>query len=161
MINNNFNVELLAPAGSYEKMLTAFHFGADAVYLGLKQGSARAGADNFTWKELEETLQYAHKRNCRVYLALNTLFTDSELEETVQNAKKASHLGVDAIIVQDVGLANKLRQLPTQIHASTQMGIATPEGVRFLKQEGFHRVITARELSLDELTALCKEGLPD
>ena len=152
--------ELLVPAGNAECAKAAIQNGADAVYLGLKQGSARAGADNFTWNELEDTLQYAHKRNCRVYLALNTLFTDGELEETLQNAERAGQLGIDAIIVQDVGLASKLRHLPTQIHASTQMGIATPEGVRFLKQEGFHRVITARELSLDELSALCKEGLP-
>lgn len=152
--------ELLVPAGNAECAKAAIQNGADAVYLGLKQGSARAGADNFTWNEFEDTLQYAHKRNCRVYLALNTLFTDAELQDAIQNATKAAKLGVDAIIVQDVGLAKRIHHLPTQIHASTQMGISTPEGVRFLKEQGFHRVITARELSIPELAALCKEGLP-
>ncbi len=152
--------ELLVPAGNAECAKAAIQNGADAVYLGLKQGSARAGADNFTWNELEETLQYAHKRNCRVYLALNTLFTDTELPDAIESATRAAELGVDAIIVQDVGLGRNLLHLPTQIHASTQMGIATPEGVRFLKTQGFHRVITARELSLEELTVLCQEGLP-
>lgn len=152
--------ELLVPAGNAACAKAAIQNGADAVYLGLKQGSARAGADNFTWNEFEDTLQYAHKRNCRVYLALNTLFTDTELKDAIQSATEAARLGVDAIIVQDVGLAKHIRHLPTQMHASTQMGVATPEGVRFLKEQGFHRVITARELSIPELAALCKEGLP-
>lgn len=160
--------ELLAPAGNQECAIAAIQNGADAVYLGLKQGSARAGADNFTWNELEETLKYAHMRNCRVYLALNTLLTQDELEQATQDALRAANAGVDALIVQDMGLSSKLLKLReerhftrnTQIHASTQMSVATKEGALFLKKQGFDRLITARELSLTELTQLCQVGLP-
>ncbi len=160
--------ELLAPAGSPSCAVAAIQNGADALYLGLKQGSARAGADNFTWNELEETLEYAHTRHCRVYLALNTLFNHEELKQAVADAHKAASLGVDALIIQDIGLAATLLaqrasgQFPatTQIHASTQMSVATPAGARFLKEQGFDRLITARELSIEELQALCQAGLP-
>lgn len=160
--------ELLAPAGNAACVIAAVQNGADAVYLGLKQGSARAGAENFTWDELEETLQYAHKRHCRVYLAINTLFTETELPATLSDAKKAGNLGVDALIVQDLGLGSRLLQmrakgeLPahTEIHASTQMSIAAKEGAAFLKSQGYDRLITARELSIEELTELCQGPLP-
>ena len=101
--------ELLAPAGNALCAIAAIQNGADAVYLGLKQGSARVGADNFTWQELEETLQYAHRRACRVYLALNTLFTEEELPKALDDAKRASELGVDALIVQDIGFGGYWR----------------------------------------------------
>lgn len=160
--------ELLAPAGNALCAIAAIQNGADAVYLGLKQGSARVGADNFTWQELEETLQYAHRRACRVYLALNTLFTEEELPKALDDAKRASELGVDALIVQDIGFGGtllKMRaegQLPahTEIHASTQMSIAAKEGAAFLKSQGYDRLITARELSLEELTELSQGPLP-
>lgn len=160
--------ELLAPAGNPECAVAAIQNGADAVYLGLKQGSARAGADNFTWNELEETLKYAHVRDCRVYLALNTLFSDSELAQATEDALGAANLGIDALIVQDMGLARRLLTLraegilpgATQIHASTQMSVATKEGALFLKEQGFDRLITSRELSLTELTELCRADLP-
>ena len=126
--------ELLAPAGNVACAIAAVQNGADAVYLGLKQGSARAGADNFTWQELEETLQYAHQRNCRVYLAINTLFTEDELPQALGDAKKAGDLGIDALIVQDLGLGSSLLQMRatgkipahTEIHASTQKSRVRP-----------------------------------
>lgn len=160
--------ELLAPAGNPECAIAAIQNGADAVYLGLKQGSARAGADNFTWKEFEKTLQYAHKRNGRVYLALNTLFTPEELPKAIQDATQASFLGADALIVQDLGFGNQLLALRregaiplhTEIHASTQMSISAKEGAVFLNNQGYDRLITARELSIEELTELCTGVLP-
>lgn len=160
--------ELLAPAGNAACAVAAIQNGADAVYLGLKQGSARAGADNFTWKELEDILHYAHKRDCRVYLALNTLFTAEELPGALENARRASQLGVDALIVQDLGFGSTLLQMRTngefpphtEIHASTQMSVAGKEGAAFLKNQGYDRLITARELSLAELTDLCAGPLP-
>ena len=94
--------ELLAPAGDKECAEYAISAGADAVYLGLQAGSARAGAKNFTFEELNETLRYAHERGCRVYLALNILESDGELDETAERAARAANLGVDAIIVQDL-----------------------------------------------------------
>ena len=160
--------ELLAPAGNAACVIAAIQNGADAVYLGLKQGSARAGADNFTWKELEDTLQYAHKHHCRVYLALNTLFSQEELPRALEDARRASLLGVDAIILQDIGFGSRLLQmrregeLPpyTEIHASTQMSIASKEGAAFLKNQGYDRLITARELSLEELKDVSQGPLP-
>lgn len=157
--------ELLAPAGSFACLKAAVQSGADAVYLGLKTGSARMGAENFTFEELEQALRYAHIRGVRVYLALNTLFFEETFETGYQTAKKAAQLGVDALILQDLGLAAEIgksrRDFPCELHASTQMSVYNEEGLHFLKNLGFDRCIAARELSLAEIAQLCSAGIMD
>ena len=167
MKNNNNNIpnrslvlpELLAPAGSFDCLKAAVSNGADAVYLGLKNGSARMGAENFTFEQLEEAVSYAHLYGVKIYLALNTLFSDYEISSAYEDAKKAANLGVDAIILQDLGLSQRILQnrqdFPCEIHASTQMSIFNPNGLHFLEDMGFDRCITARELSIDEIHELC------
>lgn len=151
-------IELLAPAGSYDAFLAAVENGANAVYLGGKQLNARQSAGNFDEQELEKAIDYAHLRGVSVYLTMNTLVLDSEFEQAVEFAKVAYRLGIDAIIVQDLGFAAAIReQLPeVHLHASTQMTTYSPEGVKELEQLGFSRVVLARELSLDEIDYICK-----
>ena len=155
--------ELLAPAGSFDCLKAAVQNGADAVYLGLKQGSARMAADNFSLSELKEAVSYAHTREVRVYLAINTLMFDNELEFAYQMAKEADSIGVDALILQDLGLAKKILKNKSsfncEIHASTQMSVYNSEGVKMLKKLGFDRCITARELSVKEINELCDSNL--
>lgn len=157
--------ELLAPAGSFACLKAAVQNGADAVYLGLKTGSARMGAENFTLAELEEAIRYAHIRGVRVYLALNTLLFENEIDAAYETAKNAVRIGVDALILQDLGLAAKIcrnrNEFPCELHASTQMSIYNESGLNFLKQMGFDRCITARELSVAELTRLCAVQIMD
>lgn len=151
-------MELLAPAGTYEAFLAAVENGADAVYLGGKSFSARANASNFSIEELQQILTYAHLRGVKIHLTMNTLLDDSELPEAFAFAKEAYQLGVDAIIVQDLGLATMLHQafpdLP--LHASTQISAHSLEGVEMLAKLGFSRVVLARELSLDEIRFICE-----
>ncbi len=151
-------IELLAPAGSYEAFLAAVENGANAVYLGGKQLNARQSAGNFDEQELEKAIDYAHLRGVAVYLTMNTLVLDSELEQAIEFAKVAYSLGIDAIIVQDLGFAAAIReQLPeVHLHASTQMTTYSLEGVKELEQLGFSRVVLARELSLSEIEYICK-----
>lgn len=162
-LNNNNVPELLAPAGSFLCLKAAVQSGANAVYLGLKKGSARMGAENFTFEELEEAVKYSHIRGARVYVALNTLFFENEIDEAYETARRAASLGIDALILQDIGLARKISEhrelFPCELHASTQMSVYNIEGLRKLKELGFSRCITARELSIDEITALCKADI--
>ena len=119
------------------------------------------GAENFTIEELGEAVRYAKIRGVRVYLALNTLFYEHELNAAYDTARRAAETGCDALILQDIGLAYRIFQnrhnFPCEIHASTQMSIYNPEGLQFLKKMGFDRCIAARELSVPEIAALCKE----
>lgn len=155
--------ELLAPAGSFDCLKAAVQNGADAVYVGLKTGSARMGADNFSIEELKEAVAYAHIRGVRVFLAFNTLFFKDELQQAYNLAKEAAQTGIDALILQDLGLASLILankdEFGCEIHASTQMSVYNKEGVKLLKNLGFDRCITARELSVNEISELCKENL--
>ena len=152
--------ELLAPAGSYEGLVSAVQSGADAVYLGLTQFSARKNAANFSLDELERGIFYAHLRDAKVYVALNTLVTDSELPSVVDLAVEADRLGVDAFLFQDIGLATVLRgRLNADFHASTQMTVWNKEGAEVLSKLGFKRVVTARELSVEEIKKICDLGV--
>ncbi len=154
--------ELLAPAGNIEAGYAALFYGADAVYLGLTKFSARAGALNFTFEELDEFCAYAHKLDRKVFVALNTILTVDEIKELPQVFRAIDKAKVDALIIQDLGvfyLAKKL--IPhIELHASTQMAIHNAEGARFLKNLGFRRVVLARELTLDEIKKIAKE-VPD
>lgn len=123
------------------------------------------GAENFTLGELEEAVRYAHIRGVRVYLALNTILFENELDTAYDTAKAAVRIGVDALILQDLGLAAKIcrnrQEFPCELHASTQMSIYNEAGLKFLKQMGFNRCITARELSVAELSRLCEIQIMD
>lgn len=150
--------EFLAPAGSMESVKAAVLCGADAVYIGAKQYSARAGAKNFDRAELCDAVRYCHVRGVKVYLALNTLLADSELAEAADIIKEACSLPIDAVIVQDMGLASFLRKAcpGLRLHASTQLSVHTPAGAKELYEQGFSRVVLARELSKDEIKEIAE-----
>ncbi|AFV23811.1 peptidase U32 [Methanolobus psychrophilus R15] len=151
--------ELLAPAGDRESLIAAVENGADAVYLGIKDFSARAYAGNFTVDEFREGLDYAHLRGVKVFVTLNTLIKDQEIEKAVNLMYTLDELGADAIIVQDIGLLSLARELlpGLPVHASTQMTIHNTEGVRFLQDMGISRIVLAREVSLKEIRTIKKE----
>lgn len=146
-------IELLAPAGEWDAFIAAVENGADAVYLGGQLFNARQFAGNFDLPKLEAALKYAHARGVNIYLTMNTLILDSELKEAVEFVEKAYSMGIDGIIVQDIGLAGILKALfpGLPLHASTQMTIYNLEGVRKLEKMGFKRVVLARELSIEEI----------
>ncbi len=153
--------ELLAPAGEYDSALAALHYGADAIYAGLARFSARAEAVNLSPDELEHIVTYAHSLTPRrrVYVTLNTLLRTDELPDLVRSLALCERVGVDAIIVQDLGVARLARRhFPDlRLHASTQLAIHNLEGARAAADLGFRRVTLARELTLDELRAIAAE----
>lgn len=152
--------EILAPVGSLEMLESAVRCGADAVYLGAKEFSARQNAENFSLEELKNAIDFCHIRNVKVYLTLNILIKESEFESAFELAQAAYNLGIDAVIIEDLGLAQILREkIPElSLHASTQMSVHTPAALTILKEMGFKRVVVARELSNTELTAICKKA---
>ncbi len=147
--------EILAPAGSADALKAAVRCGAAAVYLGTDAFNARKHAQNFAGDALKEAVAYCHIRGVQVHLTLNTLIRENEMEKAIDIAIRAQEYGVDALIVQDVGLARRLRAiLPDMpLHASTQLSCHSPEGVRFLRDQGFTRVVLSREMSLEEIRA--------
>ena len=145
-------VELLAPAKDYASAVAAVHYGADAVYIGGAKFGARQAAGNSA-EEIARVVEYACRYGVRVHAALNTLVWDDELEEAERQARELIAAGVDALIVQDMAL--RRMSLPVELHASTQVCNSTPEGARFLGEAGFARVILERNLSLDEIRAIC------
>lgn len=150
--------ELLSPAGSPESLRAAVECGADAVYLGWGSFNARQSAKNFSDEEFSEALQYCHERGVKVYLTLNTLVSDRELDAALACAKTASNLGVDAVLVQDLGLFDLLRRaLPDlPLHASTQMSLFTSGGACEAAEDGCERVVIARECSRADTEGICK-----
>ena len=146
-------IEILAPAGSYDSFRAAILAGADAVYAGGPRFGARAYATNFTEESLLEAIDYAHLHGRKFYLTVNTLLKDSEIETLDSYLRPLYEGGLDAIIVQDFGVLEYVRNhFPElEIHASTQMTITGPEGAKFLQEEGATRVVPARELSLQEI----------
>lgn len=147
------NIELLAPAGTYEAFIAAVENGADAVYMGGKLFNARANASNFGLDELQKIVQYAHLRNVKIHITMNTLLDDLEIKDALNFAYDIYKIGVDAVIVQDLGLASILhKHLPLlELHASTQLSTHNLEGVKELAKLGFSRVVLARELSIEEI----------
>ena len=148
--------ELLAPAGSMGALRAAVSSGADAVYLGGKRFSARQYAENFGDRELGEAVDFAHGRGVRVYAAVNILLHDRELPDAAEYLVLLSETGVDAVIVQDPGLAALAREvIPSlPLHASTQMTIRNSAGLAWAASLGMRRAVLARELSLGELETL-------
>ena len=153
--------ELLAPAGGLAAALTAFDYGADAVYAGLQKFNARERTENFTLEEMSKLIAYAHKINKKVYITFNTLIKESELEEVAEHLYEISCLQPDAVIVQDIGVVRIIREyFPNlEIHASTQMGIHNSAGVNFAAKLGIKRVILERQVSLAELKQINKNSI--
>lgn len=149
----NNKPEILAPAGSMESLIAAVRCGANAVYLGTKGINARRGATNFTFEELKQAVEYCHARNVKIYIALNILISDSERELAYKTVEAGLSLGVDAFIIQDLGLAKIIHShFPTaRMHASTQCSVNSPEGFKALEKMGFVRAVLPREMSLDEI----------
>ncbi|MCE9563526.1 MAG: DUF3656 domain-containing protein [Planctomycetes bacterium] len=145
--------ELLAPAGDWEAMRAAVANGANAVYFGLSNFNARARAANFEAAELPTIMRFLHARNVRGFVTLNTLIFSDELPAVTEFVKAIADAGVDAVIVQDLGLVRLIKSLaPTlAVHASTQMTLTEPRGIKFVRELGVERVVLARELSLSDI----------
>ena len=156
---NNY-IELLSPVGDFDCLKAAVQNGADSVYFGADTFSARASATNFSLENLPEAINYAKLRNVQTHLTLNTLIKNNEMTEAINIAKIAYESGIDAIIVQDLGLAKYLIEnfpdLP--IHASTQMTIYNLEGALLAEELGFTRAVLSRELSCTEIEHICKNS---
>lgn len=154
--------ELLAPAGDLDAAYAAFHYGADAVYLGLQRFSARAEAANFSPEDLSEIVGFAHSAVPRksVFVAFNTLVQDHELDEAIEQLALLEATGVDAVIVQDLGIARLARTYfpRLELHASTQLAIHNVAGAIAARELGFSRVTLARELTLKEMASIVREG---
>ena len=153
-------MELLAPAGSMEALRAAVCNGADAVYLGADTFNARMNARNFSAADLQEAVVYCHVRGVKVHLTLNTLVLDREMPRAAELIRLAASCGVDAFIVQDLGMVSLCRQLAPDvpIHASTQMSIHSLEGVMEAAALGCSRVVLARELPAEEIAHICKKS---
>ena len=153
-------MELLAPAGSMEALRAAVCNGADAVYLGADTFNARMNARNFSAADLQEAVVYCHVRGVKVHLTLNTLVLDREMPRAAELIRLAASCGVDAFIVQDLGVVSLCRQLAPDvpIHASTQMSIHSLEGVMEAAALGCSRVVLARELPAEEIAHICKKS---
>ena len=149
-------IELLAPAGNFEALQAAVAAGADAVYLGLDVFNARRGADNFTMPTLRQACDFAHLRGVKVYLTFNTIVFEHEMKHAMETVRQAYRAGVDAFIVQDLGIASEIqRTLPqARVHISTQMNTHSIAGVEAAALLGAKRVTFARELSLEQIALL-------
>ena len=145
-------VELLSPAKNAEVGMEAIRHGADAVYIGAPRFSARAAANN-AWEGIARLLRFAHLYRAKVLLALNTILDDEELEAAGEIIRRSYEMGVDALIIQDMGIL-RLDLPPIALHASTQADVRTPEKVEFLSDMGFQRVVLARELSLQQMAGI-------
>ena len=152
-------VELLAPAGSLEKLKTAILFGADAVYCGGLNFGLRAGADNFTLEELQEGIRYAHNRDKKVYLTLNMIPHNEDLNKLPEYIEKLKTLDIDALIISDPGVFSMVRENwpEIEIHISTQANNVNWASALFWKQQGAERIILARELSFAEIKEMAEK----
>ena len=152
-------IELALPAGSLESALTAFNHGADAVYFGLKEFSARKGAVNFSFEDLSKIRRYSLENGKKTYITLNTLIDDESIDRVCKMLDEISFYGTDGMIIQDLGVASIIRKyypnLP--LHGSTQLAVHTSDGVKVLQDLGFERVVLSRELTIKEIEKIRKE----
>ena len=153
-------LEILSPAGSPEGVIAAVQNGADAIYLGFGEFNARKNAKNFTSEEFKRAVEYCRIRGVKTYLTLNTLASDNEIPQIAEQAKEACRYGIDAIIIQDLGVMSALKQAVPDVplHASTQMTIHDLEGAKMAAAMGLKRVVVARELSRKKLAYICKNA---
>ena len=151
--------ELLSPAGSQEALVAAVQSGADAVYMGFGAFNARRNARNFTDEDFASAVSYCHLRGVKVYLTLNTLVTDRELPAAADALRKASAMGVDAVLIQDWGLFTLARDMVPDlpVHASTQMSLFTAGGANEAARLGMERIVLARELSREDIALICRD----
>ena len=152
-------IEILAPAGSMEALVAAIRCGSNAVYLGGKDFSARQNAANFDNDELKEAVNLAHKCGVKIYQTINTVAFDKQRSDLEKALYYSGEIGVDALIVQDLGTSHLIRKIfpDFPLHASTQMSIHSKHGAQFAQENGFSRVVLAREMSdaqLSEVTSL-------
>ena len=155
-------LELLSPAKNLACAISAIDHGADAVYIGAEKFGARAQAGNST-DDIETLCHYAHQYDAKVYVTVNTIILDDEMDDTLSLVKRLDEIGVDAILVQDMGLVSEIKRLgniKVALHASTQTDNRTIEKVRWLRDMGFKRVVLARELSVNEISQI-HEAVPD
>lgn len=155
-------LELLAPAGNFEKLKTAIYYGADAIYLGGKSFSLRAQADNFTEDEIEQAVEYAHERGVKIYVTVNIFAKNNDFEKAKEYFKFLEKANVDAVLITDVGLIAIAKKVAPnlKIHLSTQANTLNKYAVKFWGEMGIERVVVARELSLaeiKEITDYCPE----
>lgn len=155
-------IELLAPAGNYEKMVTAFTYGADAVYMAGKKFGLRAFAGNFDNDEMEKAVEYAHSIGKKVYITLNILAHEGDFEELGDYVKYLEQLNVDAVLVSDIGVMDYIRQYAPKLtlHVSTQASILNSYAIKTLIRLGAKRIVLARECSLEEIKKI-RANIPD
>ncbi|MGN0643108.1 MAG: DUF3656 domain-containing protein [Huintestinicola sp.] len=153
--------EILAPAGSMESIYAAVRCGADAVYVGGKNFSARANAVNFSDEELKAAADYCHLCGVKIYRAMNTVIFDSEAEEFLRDVRYSAEIGIDGLIIQDLGGIKMAREaVPDMpLHASTQMTLHTYEGALFARSAGLCRIVPARELDMGQIEKVCSAGV--
>ena len=153
-------VELLSPAGEINSFKSAIENGANAIYMGTSSHNARIMASNFSIEEYIDCIHYAHIRNVKVYLTLNTLVYDNEIESAMKLLIELYSHGLDGVIIQDIGIFNVIKNvLPEiEIHASTQMSVHNLKQVKYLEELGFSRVVLAREMTIPEIEHICKNS---
>ncbi len=150
-------MEILAPAGSEEALYAAVQSGADAVYIGGTEFSARKSAANFTLSQIEEAVKYCHLRGVKLHIAANILVKEKEKERFLEYVGKLNEIGIDALIIQNIGMANAVSKMypDLPLHASTQMTVTNISGAKMLKKMGFSRIVLARELSKSAIKKIC------
>ena len=150
-------MEILAPAGSEDALYAAVQSGADAVYIGGTEFSARKSAANFTLSQIEEAVKYCHLRGVKLHVAANILIKEKEKKRFLEYVGKLNEIGIDALIIQDIGMASAvLKMYPDlPLHASTQMTVTNISGAIMLKKMGFSRIVLARELSKEAIKKIC------
>ncbi len=151
------NIELLAPAGDQESLIAAIQNGANAIYLGGTMFNARAFAKNFDKEQLKWAIEYAHERDVRIFVTVNTLFGDEDFAELTKYLDYLYEIGADALIIQDIGLFHyvKNRYKDFEIHISTQASCMNKDAVKYFEEQGAHRVVLARENTIDEIKEIC------
>ena len=150
--------ELLSPAGSLEKLKVSISYGADAVYCGGQKFGLRSAADNLTYQELEEGVNFAHEKNAKVFVVLNSFLHDQDLEELPSFVRFLEEVGVDAVIVSDLGVVRTVRSVSKiPIHLSTQASCLNIQSALFWKKMGVQRIVLGREVSLEEASQIKKE----
>ena len=151
--------EILAPVGNWDMFYAAVASGADAVYMAGHKFGARAYANNFSIEDIRDLVSYAHLRNVKVYITVNTLIKDEELEQIYQYILELVEAKVDALIIQDFGIYQIIRKtLPDlELHASTQMAINSLQSAKYIEDLGFERVVVGREVDLEEIDRINKK----
>ena len=151
------NVELLSPVGEWDSLVAAVQNGANAVYFGANEFNARMNSKNFDREELKNAIEYAKLRNVKTNLTLNILIKNDEFQKAMELVEYAYKCGIDAIIVQDLGLAREIiKKFPKlDVHSSTQMTIYNLKGAQEIQRLGFKRCVLARELSIEEIKQIC------